>query len=108
MSSIENVTGTEYPDFIAGNARANSLSGGVGWAETPRGDVIGGRGGADRIHGLGGRDRLYGGRGADAIFGGTGNDRLRGGLGVNQNDGGKGTDSCQRPRQGRSALRCER
>ena len=106
LRSIENVTGTEYPDVIAGDALANGLVGGSDFAG--RGDVIRGRGGADRISGRAGNDTLYGGPGADVLSGGRGHDVLKGGPGRDLNDGGRSTDTCRSPARGPRAVRCER
>ncbi len=59
LSSIEDVSGSEFQDFISGNGSNNVLSG---------------RGGDDRLYGNGGNDDLRGGSGADEMDGGTGND----------------------------------
>ncbi|MDQ3477878.1 MAG: calcium-binding protein [Pseudomonadota bacterium] len=59
LSSIEDVSGSEFQDFISGNDSNNVLSG---------------RGGNDLIYGNGGNDRLRSGSGADEMGGGTGND----------------------------------
>jgi hypothetical protein len=60
---------------LAGNARANRISG------TPGADLLIGRGGRDRLLGLAGRDVLTGGGGKDKLTGGTGSDFFRGGAG---------------------------
>ena len=108
LNSIENVTGTEYRDVIAGDARPNQLSGGSDAAWQSGGDFIYGRGGADLLTGRIGNDRLYGGPGPDSLWGGPGRDVLRGGLGRDHNDGGKAVDTCRSPRRGVLASRCER
>ena len=59
LISIENVTGTDAPDVIEGDANANILIGG-------RGD--------DVLIGGAGDDTLIGGRGADTLIGGDGID----------------------------------
>ncbi|MDQ3478382.1 MAG: hypothetical protein M3438_04400, partial [Pseudomonadota bacterium] len=59
LSSIEDVSGSEFADTITGNASDNFLSG---------------RGGNDVIVGGAGADRLRGGTGADRMTGGTGKD----------------------------------
>ena len=90
LRSIENVTGTEYGDVIAGNAQPNALSGGPGFMDG--GDVIIGRGGADYLAGQGGRDRLYGGCGsATPCSGGSARDLLRGGTGPDTLSGRPGS-----------------
>jgi Ca2+-binding RTX toxin-like protein len=68
FSSIENVTGSAYDDFIFGTDGANSL---VGWDGN---DQLTGNGGNDALNGGAGGDRLDGGSGIDIMTGGTGND----------------------------------
>ncbi|MEY8097790.1 calcium-binding protein [Falsihalocynthiibacter sp. S25ZX9] len=65
--SIENLLGSSFDDFLAGNNAANSLLGGNG---------------DDLLVGRGGNDRLYGGNNNDRLLGGTGNDYLQGGQGA--------------------------
>lgn len=50
--SIENLTGSNYGDFLAGDNNAN---------------VLEGRGGSDELWGNGGKDKLIGGAGADTF-----------------------------------------
>lgn len=64
--SIENVQGTNFADYILGDAGANSLQG---------------LGNNDRLEGREGNDVLDGGAGDDLMFGGAGNDLLAGGDG---------------------------
>ncbi|MBA3525775.1 MAG: M10 family metallopeptidase C-terminal domain-containing protein [Sphingomonas sp.] len=59
LSSIEDVSGSEFADTITGNSFNNFLSG---------------RGGDDTLVGGAGADRLRGGAGADRMSGGTGKD----------------------------------
>ncbi len=75
--SIENLTGSRFDDFLAGNDKANTLEGG---------------GGNDILHGLDGDDRLFGGAGNDLLLGGAGDDWLDGGSGIDEMHGGKGDD----------------
>jgi Ca2+-binding RTX toxin-like protein len=56
-------------------------------------DVIGGRGGNDRLFGLGGNDEIKGGAGRDTVAGGAGDDLLSGGVGRDKYVGGPGLDS---------------
>ncbi len=94
LVSIENVTGSEFDDFIVGDHGDNVLNG-VGGA-----DVIRGNGGNDTIDGGDGDDNLAGDgsytyngpSGDDAISGGAGDDLMRGGAGVDSFDGGDGAD----------------
>ena len=91
LPDIENLTGSDHDDVLAGDARPNRLSGGSG------NDIIyGGPGGdhknSDTISGGIGHDKLYGGRGDDKLYGGSGNDELRGGPDDDTLSGGSGTD----------------
>ena len=105
LDSIENATGTEYPDVIMGDDRPNQLSGGqYGYA---RGDLISGRGGNDNLLGSAGRDEINGDEGDDKLRGRDGNDDLDGGLDINTIDGGQGKDTCQNPNRHNGALNCE-
>ena len=106
LDSIENVTGTEYADTIAGDDGPNRLSAGPSTSSDGR-DVISGRGGDDRLTGSVGPDNLYGDEGADEIVGLEGNDQLDGGTGTNAINGGKGRDTCQNPDRYNGAVNCE-
>ena len=75
---FENVTGTNFGDFISGDAGSNLLSG---------------LGGDDAIGGGDGNDVLYGGDGADTLRGGTGNDFISGDAGQDKLEGGDGNDT---------------
>lgn len=77
LSSIENVTGTNFNDSLIGNGVNNVLSG---------------LGGNDFLSGLAGNDQLLGGTGNDLLLGGLGNDSLNGGLGNDLLTGGAGRD----------------
>ena len=61
IRSIENVTGTDFADVIAGNKQANILNGGKG------NDELSGGAGDDVLIGGGGKDTLTGGEGADTF-----------------------------------------
>jgi Ca2+-binding RTX toxin-like protein len=92
LIGIENVSGTEEDDVIAGNDGANKLSGFSG------DDTLEGRGGNDILRGDDasrdpGNDRLDGGAGDDQLFGDGGNDTLIGGQGLDRLDGGAGIDT---------------
>ena len=106
VGSVENVTGTPYPDVIYGDNGPNRLSGafpqGKGQA-----DKIYGRGGNDRLSGSDGPDTISGDEGDDTLRGLSGNDRLDGGPGDNLVRGGPGKDSCQNPDSFNGALSCE-
>ncbi|WP_052213607.1 calcium-binding protein [Belnapia sp. F-4-1] len=94
LSSIENVVGTGFADFISGNQLSNQLAGGLG-ADTVRGGA-----GADLIDGdstvggatEGGVDLLDGGDGDDTVRGGGANDSVLGGFGNDQLYGDAGND----------------
>ncbi len=75
LPDIENLTGSDFADILAGDRRDNVLEGGAG-DDT----LYGGPGGGDDLM-LGGTgdDTIYGGQGADILDGGTGNDLLIGG-----------------------------
>jgi len=67
FSSIENVTASDFNDYVFGTAANNLLSGGIG---------------EDRLRGDGGDDTLNGGGDADNLIGGAGADSLDGGDGI--------------------------
>ncbi|MXO49672.1 hypothetical protein GRI69_15590 [Erythrobacter vulgaris] len=75
LISIENVTGSDFADTLAGDGGRNTLSGLAG------NDMLEGAGGDDTLDGGGGRDALHGGAGWDTLDGGAGNDLLDGGNG---------------------------
>ena len=78
FSSIENIVGTTFNDWLAGDSGHNQIQG---------------RDGNDWIFGAGGADTLFGGCGADYLFGGPGDDVLFGGEGPDRIDGGPGSDT---------------
>ena len=94
-SGVENVTGSDHADRLAGDDRPegastggdNTLSGGGG------ADEIYGGSGDDQLNGDAGDDALYGGAGDDAIDGGAGDDLLIGGAGGDRFVGGAGEDT---------------
>ena len=61
VRSVENVTGTDFADVIAGNKEANILHGGKG------NDELSGGAGDDVLIGGAGKDTLTGGEGADVF-----------------------------------------
>ncbi len=80
-STVENVIGTVWEDYIEGDVSANRLEGNAS---------------NDEIHGRGGEDSLYGQLGDDALFGEGGNDYLNGGDQSTVGDvcfGGAGTNT---------------
>jgi Ca2+-binding RTX toxin-like protein len=68
LSSIENVIGSHFHDFLGGDNGINQLSGGHG------NDHLFGFDGSDTLNGDSGSDLLNGGAGADAMIGGVGDD----------------------------------
>ena len=91
LPDIENLTGSSHNDVLAGDQRANRISGGAG------DDILyGGPGGdttnKDTMYGDAGNDKVYGGRGDDSLYGGSGNDRLYGGPDDDNLYGGSGSD----------------
>lgn len=66
FSSIENLTGSAYDDYLGGTDGANALRG---------------LDGNDQLYAQGGDDFLDGGNGNDQLYGGTGNDTMTGGAG---------------------------
>ena len=94
-SGVENVTGSDHADRLAGDDRPegastggdNTLSGGGG------ADEIYGGSGDDAVNGDGGDDTLYGGAGNDVLDGGAGDDLLIGGAGGDRFVGGAGEDT---------------
>ena len=68
LTGIENVSGSDFSDWLYGDGGANALS---GWAG---GDSLVGAAGNDTIDGGFGNDLLRGGAGADALIGGAGVD----------------------------------
>lgn len=77
-TSIENVTGTKYQDFLWGDTFANTLDGGEG---------------NDFIRGFDGNDTLIGGKGNDELYGDAGHDVFRPGSGQDIIVGGDGIDT---------------
>jgi len=91
LPDIINLKGSDHDDILAGDQRANKLSGGRG-----NDTIYGGPGGDDTnrddIDGGPGDDRLFGGRGDDTLYGGEGNDILKGGAGADTLVAGSGDD----------------
>ena len=75
FAGIENLTGSDHADILAGDPMDNLLQGKGG------NDVLEGRGGNDRLEGAFGDDVLNGGEGDDVLAGQGGADRLIGGPG---------------------------
>jgi Ca2+-binding RTX toxin-like protein len=68
LSSIENIVGTKFGDFIIGNDENNQIEGLAGI------DLIDGGRGFDFIDGGDGADVIRGGKGGDNLIGGAGED----------------------------------
>ena len=87
LSSVENVTGSDYDDHLWGDDNANVLRGGEG------ADSLKGGGGMDTLYGGDQDDNLYGHDGVDTLYGENGNDSLDGGNGSDVLNGGGGIDT---------------
>ena len=68
LTSIENLVGSAYNDFLTGDGAFNFIDGGAG------NDTLDGGAGNDTLLGGAGIDRLTGGAGDDILNGGTGSD----------------------------------
>jgi len=79
LVNIENIIGSQYNDYIVGDAKNNILYGDVNAA------IAGSTGG--------GKDYLAGGAGADTLFGGGDDDVLNSGSGKDEIHGGTGNDT---------------
>ena len=102
--SIENLEGSEFNDFLAGDNARNEIFGrdgndvltGEGADDTLRGgdnnDTLFGDTGLDTLHGDDDDDILDGGTNNDTLNGGEGDDTLRGGTGLDILNGGDGVD----------------
>jgi Ca2+-binding RTX toxin-like protein len=77
ITSIENLIGSAYNDYLSGDGYANRLEG---------------RNGNDNLYGNAGNDALYGGNGDDYLSGGDDNDSLYGGANDDTLYGGYGAD----------------
>ena len=86
IQQVEQVTGGNGNDTIAGDDNVNVLFGG------PGDDTIDGRGGDDQIFGGAGNDNIQGGAGNDTLAGEDGNDVIHGGDGADGLNGGDGND----------------
>lgn len=90
--NIENVTGTQFNDFLTGDSKANYLDGGIGDDYLSGGagdDVL--SGGTESINPSGSNPTLLGG--ANTLLGGNGNDTLIVNSGNNYIDGGNDNDT---------------
>jgi Big-like domain-containing protein/hemolysin type calcium-binding protein len=89
---IIDVTGSQFNDYLYGDARENLLSGGAGSDQVngaAGNDTLSGDAGKDSVWGGGGDDKLWGGDDADKLIGDGGNDRLVGGAGSDILTGGQ-------------------
>ena len=91
LPDIENLTGSDHADILAGDHRANTISGGGG-DDKLYGGPAGDDSNTDTLNGGSGNDMLFGGLGADILNGGPGNDSLWGGAGQDAVNGGAGHD----------------
>jgi len=96
MPQVPNISGTDGPDDLTGNAYGDVIFAFGG------DDVVHGLGGTDFIYGQNGNDTLYGGEDGDYFYGGAGNDVMYGeagsdyfedGDGIDQMFGGDGNDA---------------
>jgi Ca2+-binding RTX toxin-like protein len=72
LTNFENITGSNYSDYLWGNSGANIIIGG-GSNDPSSGDTLYGMGGDDQLFGgAGNNDTLNGGAGADLLDGGSG------------------------------------
>ncbi len=78
ITNVENVYGTQYEDYIEGNASDNKFVGG---------------GSDDVLRGEEGNDELRGDAGDDTLDGGADDDTLNGGAGADELIGGEGEDT---------------
>ncbi|GLO68656.1 hypothetical protein MACH17_01730 [Phaeobacter inhibens] len=72
ISQIENITATEFADYIDASASTIDLHITAGGGD----DTIGGSTGDDEVYGGNGVDRFYGFGGNDTFYGGDGSDRI--------------------------------
>ncbi len=113
FSSIENLTGSQFDDTLAGNASTNILAGGLGvdtlsYANALKAVTVslalssaqrtGGAGtdtisGFENLTGSAYGDKLTGSNGDNLLNGLAGNDRLTGGAGLDRLIGGAGQDT---------------
>ncbi len=106
LSSIENIIGSAYGDYLRGSNSASAvIMGGAGndtiigqaLADELHGgdgdDIITGNGGGDLIYGDAGADILNGSGGNDTIYGGAGNDQIYGQDGADILYGDNGNDT---------------
>lgn len=128
LFDLENLTGSEFKDVLAGDDGPNGLRGlgggdrlvGRGGSDTIRGnrgkdtgkgdagnDLVKGGRGRDKLRGGGGRDVLTGGQKNDDLRGNAGNDELRGGGGDDDLNGNAGDDECNGGSGNDTLINCE-
>ena len=108
FTSIENITGSSYDDYLRGHNQFSSvIKGGDGndeiWGQADSdelhggngNDTITGNGGDDLIYGDAGTDTLTGSGGHDTIYGGADNDTIKGKAGNDILYGDAGVDFIQ-------------
>jgi Ca2+-binding RTX toxin-like protein len=91
LSSIENISGSNFDDTLVGGDQGNRIFGRNG-ADLIRGDASESTGTADELSGGLGNDTIHGNGGDDIIQGNADDDKLYGGLGNDNLDGGTGND----------------
>jgi len=95
-SDVEGVGGTEFADYLVGNAKDNGLFG-SGGNDTIYGslgnDTLGAGEGNDTVYASDGNDWILAGGGNDWISAGSGNDTINGSAGSDTMFGGLGTDT---------------
>ena len=91
LPDVENLTGSDHDDILAGDHRANTINGGRG-NDKLYGGPAGDDSNTDTLNGGSGDDMLFGGMGADTLNGGRGDDMLFGGAGVDAVNGDAGDD----------------
>ncbi|MCY4363631.1 MAG: hypothetical protein OXE42_15880 [Gammaproteobacteria bacterium] len=92
VPDIENLTGSNMADILAGDSRANVIKG-MGGDDKLYGGPGKNADNNDMLYGGGGNDMLYGGAGDDTLKGDGGKDKLYGGPGADMFYGGAGSDT---------------
>ena len=92
FSSIENLVGTKFNDWLAADAGDNRRGNDWIFGGSDEDTLLGGEG-HDNLFGGRSDDMLFGGVGADNLFGDAGDDMLFGGDGPDRIDGGPGSDT---------------
>ena len=99
LHDIQNLTGSDHTDMLAGDDNPNVLKGGKGddWddmttSRVKEGGLYGGAGN-DELDGGPGKDTIKGDAGNDTLKGGTGDDYIDGGAGMDMIDAGSGSDT---------------